>query len=361
LKILQKAVVGGKEAQNRVFMAPLTRNRCQKNNVPTPIMQTYYKQRATAGLIISEGTAIHPRGIGYINIPGIYNKAQVEAWKPIVDAVHKKGGLFYCQLWHVGRQSHSSFHNGDLSLAPSAIAVKKRMLTYEGKAECEVPKAMSLDEINDTVNQYKNAAKYAIEAGFDGVELHGANGYLIDQFICESTNHRKDEYGGSIEKRSRFALEVVETVANEIGNNKTAIRLSPSGIFGDMKNENPKEAFKYIVEKLNDYNLAYLHIMEPFVELTDEYANYLQHGEVTPFFRKIYKGFLVSNVSYTPESAEKAIENGICDAVAFGKLFVSNPDLPLRIAKKSTLNDWDPASFYVGGEKGYIDYPNMLD
>lgn len=361
-KLLTPIKIGSIELRNRVIMAPLTRSRSDRNGIPNELMRIYYGQRASTGLIISEATNISPMGVGYLNTPGIWTVEQIEGWKPITEEVHSKGGRIYIQLWHTGRSSHPDFHDGKPTVSASAINSGGMVKTYDGLKPKETPRALSTIEINDTVADYVKAAENAIEAGFDGVEIHGANGYLIDQFICSGSNVRDDEYGGSIENRSRFGMEVVAAVCRAIGNERTAIRLSPSGTFNGMSDETPVETFSYFVRQLNNYNLSYLHIMEPYAPPGKTYIPkdlYLQDRQVTPYFRQIYNGMLMTNSGYSIDEAEKVIENEISDMVAFGKLLISNPDLVERIRNREKLNDWDVNTFYSGGEKGYIDYPKL--
>ncbi|TNE32825.1 alkene reductase [bacterium] len=363
-KLLTPITIGELKLPNRVIMAPLTRNRSDKEGIPNNLMKIYYTQRASAGLIISEGTNISPQAVGYIDTPGIWNSRQIEGWKKVTEAVHNSGGRIFMQLWHTGRSSHPDFHKGKPTVSASNINSGGRVRTYLGIKDKETPKALTLDEIKRTIDDYVQAAKNAITAGFDGVEAHGANGYLIDQFICSGSNNRDDTYGGSIEKRTRFALEVMEAICSAIGSKRSSIRLSPSGTFNGMYDETPVETFSFLVDKLNDYDLAYLHIMEPYAPPGKVYVpkeNYLQDREVTPHFRKIYKGNLITNSGYTIDEAEKIIQNNTADMVAFGKLMLSNPDLVERIEKNEKLNDWDKDTFYTNGEKGYIDYPFIRD
>lgn len=358
--LLTPIKIGSLELRNRVIMAPLTRSRSNRVGVPNDLMRQYYEQRASAGLIISEATNISPMGVGYLNAPGIWTQEQIDGWKPITEAVHSKGGRMFLQMWHTGRSSHPDFHNGKQTVSASAINSGGLVNTYDGLKDKEEPRALELSEVADTINDYAKAAENAIAAGFDGVEIHGANGYLIDQFICSGSNQRNDVYGGSIENRCRFGLEVVAAVCIAIGNDRTAIRLSPSGTFNGMNDETPIETFSYMVDKLNDYNLAYLHIMEPYAPPGKTYIpqdSYLQDRQVTQHFRKIYKGNLMTNSGFTVEEANDYIANDVADMVAFGKLMISNPDLVDRIQKSTNLNAWDVKTFYSSGEKGYIDYP----
>ncbi|NOX45903.1 MAG: alkene reductase [Chlorobi bacterium] len=356
--LLRSISLGKLALKNRVAMAPLTRRRATDDYVPTEIMATHYVQRASAGLIITEATNISRQGTGYMNTPGIYTPEQIEAWKPVTEAVHAKGGKVFMQIWHVGRVSHPLLQEDEkLPVSASAIKAEGKQKTPQGHMEMVVPRALETDEVPGIVEDFKNAALNAIEAGFDGVEIHGANGYLIDQFLHDASNIRKDKYGGNIENRSRFLFEVVDAVCKAIGPEKTGIRLSPSGIFKDMFDSNPVELYEYVIDKLNQYDLAYLHILEPMVALepAHKYEKYLK--EVTPHFRKFYKGLLITNCGFDFRSANKIIENGHADMVAFGKAYISNPDLVERFEKGADLNPWDVDTFYTNGPEGYVDYP----
>lgn len=346
--------------KNRVIMAPLTRRRATDDHIPTTIMKTYYEQRSSAGLIIAEATNISRQAVGYMNSPGIFTDYQVEAWKPITEAVHKRGGVIFLQLWHVGRVSHPFLQpHGILPVSASAIKAQGLINTPEGQQEMVSPRALQTDEIKNVILDYSVASQKAIEAGFDGIEIHGANGYLPDQFLHDGSNKRVDQYGGSIENRCRFVLEIVEACSRVIGSEKVGIRLSPSGIFKDMADSNPVALYEYLIKRLNEFNLAYLHLMEPYVALepAEKYKQYLK--VVTPYFRQLYKGVLITNVNFDFESGNKIIEQGHADAVAFGKLFISNPDLVERFRKGAPLNPWDTDTFYYGEEKGYTDYPEL--
>lgn len=338
---------------NRIFMAPMTRCRSSEGNVPNEMMARYYAQRASAGLIITEATQISTRGIGYPHTPGIHTQAQIEGWKKVTKAVQQSGGRIFLQLWHVGRISHPSFHNGELPFAPSAIKPEGSIYTPEGMKEFVTPHPLSIGEIKTVVAQYVQGAKNAIEAGFDGVEIHGANGYLIDQFLRDGTNHREDAYGGSIENRARFLLEIVRGIISAVGSDKTGLRLSPSGTFNDMKDSDPTNHFAYICEILNEFDLAYLHII-------DALEGDIRHGANVvdlSVLRDVYKGVLIANGGYTKERANKVIQSNLADAVAFGALFLANPDLPERFKVDARLNAPDPDTFYTQGEEGYLDYP----
>lgn len=355
MDLLSPIDVGEYRLNNRIFMAPMTRCRSVHNNVPNEMMVQYYTQRASAGLIITEATQISTKGIGYPYTPGIHTAEQVEGWKKVTQSVHEKGGRIFLQLWHVGRISHPAFHNGELPVAPSAIKPSGSIYTYEGMKEFVTPHPLSTGEIKNIVEDYIAGAKNAMEAGFDGVEIHGANGYLIDQFLRDGTNQRTDEYGGSVENRARFLCEIVEAVCAAVGSNKTGVRLSPSGTFNDMKDSDPQKHFSYICERLNTYNLAYLHIIDALEGDIRHGANVVE----LRILRDAYKGILIANGGYTFERGNQTIRDGLADAVAFGALFLANPDLPERFKTHSELNTPDPASFYTQDETGYLDYPAL--
>jgi len=343
---------------NRIVMAPMTRCRATENHIPTDIMALYYKQRASVGLIVSEAVPVMPQGVGYYRVPGIWTAEQTEAWKPITKAVHEQNGKIFMQLWHVGRNSHSVFLNGDLPVSASAIPMQGIKRTHMGKFAFETPRALEISEIPGIVEHYAQGAKNAIAAGFDGVEIHGANGYLPEQFINESSNQRTDEYGGSIENRCRFVLEVVEAVVKAVGSDKTGIRLSPSGIVNDMLSSNPIETFEYLITELNKFNLAYLHLEEPFTpreELPSQYTKY-----VAKHFRKFYQGALIINGGYTKETGEEVIEQGFADMVSYGKPLISNPDLVYKFEHNLPLTKDVLAFYYTHDEKGYTDYPTAI-
>jgi N-ethylmaleimide reductase len=341
---------------NRIVMAPLTRNRAGARNVPGRLNALYYAQRASAGLIISEASQVSPQGLGYPGTPGIYSPEQVEGWKLVTDAVHQQGGRIFLQLWHVGRISHPDLQpEGALPVAPSALAPQGEAATYEGMKPFVTPRALETYEIPDIIEQYRKGAENALAAGFDGVEIHGANGYLLDQFLRDGTNQRTDVYGGSIENRSRLLLEVTEAVVGVWGSAHVGVRLSPSGTFNNMSDSDPKATFGYVIEQLNRFGLAYLHLREP--DAVD-----IRHGGTplpSSYFRPIYKGTLMVNTDYTLETGNQAIATGHADLVAYGVLFIANPDLPERFRLGVPLNQPDPSTFYGGGEKGYIDYPTF--
>ena len=341
---------------NRIVMAPLTRSRASINGIPTPMMAAYYRQRASAGLIISEATNISRQGTGYPYTPGIYSNEQINAWKPVTEAVHMAGGRIFMQLWHVGRHSHPWYQDhAQAPVSSSAIRESGSIKTPEGIKETVVPRALKPDEIRNIVLQYGQASENAIKAGFDGVEIHGANGYLIDQFIQDGVNKRTDQYGGSIENRSRFLFEIIDEVTSRIGSDRTGLRLSPSGITLDISDSDPVGTFTYIINRLNRYPLVYLHIMEPFMDVS-HLPNYLQDRDVTPYYRKIYKGVLMTNVKFDAESGEKVLREGNADLVAVGKPFISNPDLVEKYKNGAAITPWNTDTFYTQGEEGYTDY-----
>ncbi|HEY0294756.1 MAG TPA: alkene reductase [Bordetella sp.] len=361
-------VVGDLKLANRIVMAPLTRNRSPKA-VPQAITASYYSQRATAGLLITEATAISHQGQGYADVPGLYGADQLEGWKRVTSEVHKAGGRIVVQLWHVGRISHTSLQpNGGAPVAPSAITAKSKtyVLNADGSGEflpTSAPRALGIEEIPGIVSDYRKAARAAIDAGFDGVELHAANGYLIDQFLRSGTNHRTDAYGGSIENRARLMVEVLDAITAEIGAGRTGIRISPVTPANDASDPNPQPLFAYVVEKLAKYGLAYVHVIEGATGGARDY----QQGD-TPFdyaaLKSAYgkaggKAAWMVNNGYDGALAEQAVESGAADLVAFGKPFISNPDLVRRLREKAPLNEWDPSTFYGGGEKGYLDYPTL--
>lgn len=336
-------------------MAPLTRQRAGKGNTATPLMAKYYKQRATTGLIIAEGSQISQQAVGYEDTPGIYSDEQVKAWKKITRAVHQSGGKIFLQLWHVGRHSHPDFQpDGKLPVAPTAVKEDGQVRTKTGKRDAVIPHALEEEEIKQIIEDYKKATINAKLAGFDGVEIHAANGYLIDQFLQNGTNKRTDRYGGAVENRSRFLLEVTEAACKAWDHGRVGVRLSPSGLHAGISDSDPVSIFSHAIKKLNDFNLAYLHLVEPMMPV-GHLPHYLK--EVAPYYRKIYKGNIISCGGYNPKTAEKAIREGVADVIAFGRLFISNPDLVEWIRRGGPYNEWDEKTFYGGGEKGYTDYP----
>ncbi|SFQ09182.1 N-ethylmaleimide reductase [Nitrosomonas cryotolerans] len=356
--ILSAIQVGPYTLENRVIMAPLTRSRAGQGNMPTALNVHYYTQRASAGLIITEATQVSLEGVGYPLTPGIHNAEQVAGWRRVTDSVHAKGGRIFLQLWHVGRISHPSLQpNGALPLAPSEIRPGGQAFTYAGLKDFVTPRALKLAEIPTIVEQFRKSAANALTAGFDGVEIHGANGYLLDQFLRDGTNQRLDAYGGSIKNRVRLVLEVTEAVCSVWGANRVGIRLSPLTAFNDMRDSCPEETFSFAVRELNRFGLAYLHITEMGKD---------KPGAAGPTFdliklRHIWKGPYMTNGGYDLESANAVLAQGAADMVAFGTLFIANPDLPLRFAEHAPLNVPDPETFYGGDEKGYTDYPYLDD
>lgn len=353
--LLHSLKLGTLTLPNRVLMAPLTRGRATVEGVPTALMAEYYTQRAGAGLIITEATPISQRGYGWVQAPGIYKPSHVKGWQTVTDSVHKSNGRIFLQLWHMGRVAHPDFMGGQTPVAPSAIAAKGESNTYTGKKAFVTPHALTVDEIKTTVEDYKNAAKLAKDAGFDGVEIHGANGYLIDQFLRDGTNKRTDAYGGSPENRARFLLQVTEAVTSVWGGDRVGVRLSPRNPYNDMSDSDPLHTFGLAAEKLNAYGLAYLHTMEPLL-------GHPRAGEgerVSPLLRKVFKSVLIANGGYTKDLGEKALAQNEADAIAYGVLFLANPDLPERFKSNAPLNTPDMATFYTHDAKGYTDYPAL--
>jgi N-ethylmaleimide reductase len=360
--IFDNLKIGNLTLPNRIIMAPLTRMRSkQPGNIPWELNATYYAQRASAGFIISEATQISQQGQGYPGTPGIHSKEQVAGWKLITEAVHKNGGHIFLQLWHVGRISHSSHQpNGSLPVAPSAIAAKDSgTFTADWKpTPILTPKALEVSEISKIVEDFINAAKNAKEAGFDGVEVHMANGYLLDEFLQDGSNKRIDEFGGSIENRAKFPLQVLDGVINVWGKDRVGVRLSPYGTFNDMSDSNPVELFSYVIDQLNHRQIAFLDMIEPrATSAGGGDAVNTSAPSTTKLFRKKFNGIFISAGGYTPEDAIKAVEANEVDAVAFGRTFIANPDLPKRIKINAPLNPYNRATFYGGNEKGYTDYP----
>ena len=350
------------EINNRIIMAPMTRSRADnKEHKPIDNLHgLYYEQRASAGLIISEGSQVSERAVGYINTPGIYSQEQVEGWKQVTKRVHDKGGKIFIQLWHVGRMSHPDFHNGELPLAPSAINPNAKSYTPNGFKETVTPKAMSLEDIKETITDFKQAAINAMDAGFDGVEIHSSNGYLFQQFFNANSNIRTDRYGGNKENRARFFFEVLEAIKEVISETKIGVRFNPSlhGLFGMTINEDTIPTFEYIIQKLNDYNLAYVHLSEPFTDVSNvPFA--VTH--IAEHFRPLYKGTLMINTAFTQETGNTVIADGHADLVAFGKPYISNPDLVARFENNIELTEWDEATFYTAGAAGYTDYPKAIN
>lgn len=339
---------GAFKLKNRVVLAPLTRCRASAGRVPNDLMRQYYGQRASAGLIISEATSVTPQGVGYPDTPGIWSDDQVAGWKKITDAVHAAGGTILLQLWHVGRISDPLYLDGSLPVAPSAIAAKGHVSLVRPKKEFVTPRALELSEIPGIIADYRRGAENAKRAGFDGVEIHGANGYLLDQFLQDSTNHRTDAYGGPIENRARLMLEVVDACIDVWGAQRVGLHLAPRGDAHDMGDTNPRATFGYIASEVGKRQIAFI--------CTREHEG---PDSISPEIKKLFGGVLIGNENYTRETAEAAINAGKADAIAFGKLFIANSDLPERFKAGAPLNTPDPASFYGGDQKGYTDYPAL--
>ncbi|MFA8299353.1 MAG: alkene reductase [Hyphomicrobiales bacterium] len=350
--------IGEQELKNRVVMAPLTRCRAEEGFVPSRYASEYYTQRASVGLIISEATQISQQGQGYINTPGIYTPEQVNGWWKVTDAVHKNNGKIFLQLWHVGRQSHSDFQrNNMLPVAPSAVGYEGYINTPYGRKKIETPRELTLSDIKYIIDDYVHASKMALKAGFDGVEIHGANGYLIDQFLQDSTNKRLDHYGGSFENRSRFLFDVIEAVCSVWPKEKVGLRLSPGSLRCGISDSKALKIFDYVIYELNKYNLAYLHIVEPTYNEAQFYD--LSYRSVVPYYRRVYRGKIIGAAGYDYIRATEAVNNQKIDMIAFGRLMISNPDLVERFKMGYSLSSYDESTFYTQGSKGYIDYPFM--
>ena len=337
--------------KNRVFMAPMTRARAPER-APTELMTEYYAQRASAGLIFSEATQINLEGVGYISTPGIHTEEQIHGWRKVTDAVHQRGGLIFCQLWHVGRASHPDFHEGKLPVAPSALPFNGQVFTPHGLKDTVTPRALSLEEVKRTIQDFRKAAQAAKGAGFDGVEVHGASGYLPAQFLEDGTNQRTDIYGGSLENRARFLLEATDAAISVWGAARVSVRLWPRFTYNGMSDSDPEKTYLYAVEQLEKRKLGILH----FVEMAQQPEGV---KPLAPAVRKTFSRVLVLNFRYNKETAETAISEGRADAVSFGSLFLANPDLPKRFELDAGFNAPDQTTFYGGTEKGYTDYSSL--
>jgi len=357
LNLLSPVRLGRLELKNRMAMAPMTRSRALVDgNVPNPLAVTYYAQRASAGLLITEATQVSPQGVGYIRTPGIHSLEQVAGWRKVTDAVHAAGGVIFAQLWHVGRVSHPDFHDGRLPVAPSAIGFEGEVFTSQGRKRVVTPRALETEEIPGLVEQFRRAAENAREAGFDGVELHGSNGYLLDQFLRDGSNQRTDAYGGSLENRARFPLEVARAVVDIWGAERVGYRLSPQPFpYAGMTDSNPAETFTYMASELNRLGLGYLHV----TEAVSGKGAPSPEQRITPLLRKAFRGALIVNGGYDARAGEVAIARGEADLVAYGVPFLANPDLPERFQREAPLNAPDAATFFTGEEKGYTDYPAL--
>src|SRR5689334_21057158 len=362
-KLFSPVQIGPYQLRHRLALAPLTRMRAAKPSLaPRPLNAEYYAQRTTpGGLLIAEASPVAATAFGSPGVPGIYTEDQIAGWRKVVDAVHAKGGIIFLQLWHVGRVSHSSFQPGGvLPVAPSAVAIPDlKTGTADGKAvPYETPRALETSEIPAVIDAYRQAAKNALAAGFDGVEIHGANGYLIEQFLQSHTNLRTDRYGGSIENRTRFLMEVTKAVVDVWGANRVGIRLSPYGIANGSGEPDPMPLYKHVVEQLNPLGLAYVHFIEPRSSGAGRAeVNWQGVPSAMVLFRPLVKGVLITAGGFTGEAAEAAIAQGHADAIAFGRIFISNPDLPLRLRNGYPLTPYDRKTFYGGDVVGYTDYP----
>lgn len=350
--------IGPYALSHRLVLAPLTRMRSGQNDIPNELMVEYYAQRASAGgLLIAEATPVSIRGNGYHGAPGIYADEQIAGWKKVVDAVHAKGGRIFLQLFHAGRQSHRDLQpGGDAPLAPSAVSFDGLAHTRSGWQPASAPREMSLDEIKLAIDEFHQGAQRALAAGFDGVEIHGANGYLVDQFIQDGSNHRSDAYGGSVANRVRFLLEVTQAAAAVFGANRVGVRLAPSGSFGGMSDSNPIATFSYAAEQLNALGLAYLHIIEPRVagsQVVEEGAAPIASRAL----RKVFSGPIIAAGGFDAVTAAAALQDGDADLIAFGRDFIANPDLPHRVRHDLPLNAYNRDTFYGGDHRGYTDYP----
>ena len=354
-QLLSPFSLGSLTLKNRVALAPMTRSRSGSERVPNAKMAEYYVQRSSAGLLISEATVVADYAIGWSETPGIYSDEMVAGWKKVVEAVHQAGGRIFLQLWHCGRASHSSFLNGNRPMAPSEIAINGDSIhTPTGKQPYEVPRALETAEVSKIVNDYRLAIRRAKQAGFDGVEIHGANGYLIDTFLQSKTNHRTDQYGGSVQNRFRFLREIIEVATAEMPADRIGVRISPNGVFNDMGSPDYRETFLYVAKQLDQYGLAYLHVMDGLA------FGFHQLGEPMTLsdFRSVFSGPLIGNCGYTQETAEAAIANGQADLVAFGRPYISNPDLVERFANGWPLSPpAEMSTWYTPSDTGYTDFP----
>lgn len=343
--LFQSIRIGDLETPNRIIMAPMTRCRSSAGRVPNAMMAKYYAQRASAGMILTEATSVSPMGVGYPDTPGIWSQEQIEGWKLTTKAVHDAGGRILLQLWHVGRVSDPYYLNGALPVAPSAIAPSGHVSMMRPEKPFETPRALELDEIPGIIDAYRKGAQNAEAAGFDGVEIHGANGYLLDQFLQDGSNKRDDGYGGSIENRARLLLQVVDAAVSVLGTGRVGVHLSPRGDAHDMGDSNPVATFGYVADELRHRAIAFICARESVGD-----------NRIGPELKTRFGGVYIANEGFTREQAEGVIDSGEADAVAFGKLFIANPDLPKRFAHRAPLNSPNPDTFYGGDEKGYTDY-----
>jgi 2,4-dienoyl-CoA reductase-like NADH-dependent reductase (Old Yellow Enzyme family) len=346
--LFEALTIGELKLPNRIVMAPLTRCRAGESRVPNALMAEYYAQRAGAGLVIAEATSVTPMGVGYFGTPGIWSDAQVEGWKLVTRAVHAKGGRIFLQLWHVGRISHPVFLDGELPVAPSAIAPDGHVSLVRPKQPYPVPRPLETDEIPALIEAYRRGAENALAAGFDGVEIHGANGYLLDQFLQDISNRRTDAYGGSMQNRARLMLEVADAVISVWGAGRVGMHLAPRGDAHSMGGSDLPGTFAYVAGELGKRKLAFLCARE-----------YRAQDSLGPRLKQAFGGVYIANEKFDKEQAETSIASGEADAVAFGKAFISNPDLVRRLRENAPLNEWDMSTFYSSGEKGYTDYPRL--
>ncbi|WP_043287461.1 alkene reductase [Paraburkholderia oxyphila] len=362
MKLFSQTQVGSLALKHRVVLAPLTRMRTEPGNVAGDLMVEYYAQRASeGGLLITDATAVTPLGIAYVDAPGMWTREQVAGWKRVVDAVHAKGSSIFVQLWHAGRQAHSANTGGLTPVAPSALRSLEHAAIRDAQgqiaeAELPVPRELATDEIPAIVEQFRHSAMLAKEAGFDGIELHAANGYLFEQFLLDGSNHRTDAYGGSLENRARFLFDTLDAVVGVWGPGHVAVRLSPSGTYGTMSDSDPHATFGYVATRLNRYALAYVHVIEPRIRGIEE-REAAESDVSSKDIRRFFKGTLVAAGGFTRESAEQIVIDGHADLVAFGRMFIANPDLPERLRTGMPLNRYDRTTFYGGDARGYIDYP----
>lgn len=354
--LLEQIQLGGQTLKNKMVMAAMTRSRADLNGVVGNLTVEYYTQRASAGLIITEGINISEQALGSPFTPGIFTQEQIEAWKKVTKSVHDKGGVIFAQLWHTGRVAHSIDRKGILPVAPSAIAITgMQHFTSQGVKDFETPHELTIAEIKQIVKDYGQAAKNAIEAGFDGVELHAANGYLPNQFLAESSNQRTDEYGGSVENRSRFILEVMQQLIEAVGGSKVGIKISPLHPYAAMVSNDPISTFTYLINELNKFNFAFVELMKksPMFALLPHYPK----DDEIELFGKLSANTLIANMAYNKDTAEAELQKGIAKLISFGATFLANPDLPKRFKLNAPLNTPDRATMFGGGEKGYTDYP----
>ncbi|WP_333663768.1 alkene reductase [Chishuiella changwenlii] len=360
MKLLQQEKLGSYTLKNKMIMAAMTRSRASVDGIVGDITVEYYKQRASAGLILTEGINISKDAYGSPLTPGLFTQEHIDAWKKVTKAVHEKGGLIFAQLWHTGRVGHSVDRGGELPVAPSSIAIEgMQHFTSQGLKDFEVPRALTIEEIQQTIEDYKQAALNAIEAGFDGVELHAANGYLPNQFLADSSNKRTDEYGGSVENKSKFIIDVMNVLIDAIGGDKVGIKISPLHPYASIFFNDPIETYTYLIGELNKMDFAYLELMKrsPMFPLLPTYPD----GDEIEIFGKLSKNVLVANTGYTRDSAEEELEKGIAKFISFGSTFLANPDLPRRFELNVDLNQPDKATMFGGSEQGYIDYPFLQE